>query len=93
MGAGFCGRNGTGPEVGKHLMKIYVTPRLKYGLKALRLRSPETKKMEDYYRNYLRMLQYMHQTTAKPAVYLLVGVLPNEAQLDVNVICIMASML
>ena len=60
-------------------MKIYVTPRLIYRLEALRLRPPETKKMDDYWGSQLRMMQYMHQTLATLAIYLLMGVLPIEA--------------
>ena len=67
---GYHGINGIGPETSNHLLQIYVTPRLIYRLEALCLSLPEICSLEEYYRNNLRQLQFLHPTTAKVAIYL-----------------------
>ena len=93
MGAGLYGLNGTGPEVARHLWKIYIIPRLTYGLEALNLTHVEIKHLEKFYLEQLRYVQYMHKTTANAAVYLLIGLLPIQAQLDIKILCFFVSML
>ena len=86
LGAGLHGLNGTGPEVGRHIWNIFVMPRLTYGLEALRLSSTETIALEEYYRRNLRSIQHLPKSTAKPAVYLLMGSPPVEAEIHIRTI-------
>lgn len=82
MGAGLCGLNGQNPKVSLHLMQIYAVPRLLHGLEALVLATSEVKQLESYYRDTLRKLQHLPQSTATCAIYLLVGAIPLEGLLD-----------
>ncbi len=91
LGAGLHGLNGTGPEVGKHLWNTYVTPRLKYGLETLVLSSTEMVKLETYHHTNLRIMQALPTSTAKEAIYLLLGVPPFEAQLHVTTMTFMVN--
>ena len=93
MGAGYHGINGTGPETSNHLLQIYVTPRLIYGLEALCLSPPELCTLEEYYKNNFRQLQFLNPTTAKVAVYLLIGILPIEAQIHIKTLTFYANIL
>jgi hypothetical protein len=84
MGAGYHGLNGVGPEVGRHLWLTYVQPRLLYGLESLILSRKELDDLENYLRINLRAIQHLPKSTATPALYLLSGVPPIEAQLDIT---------
>ncbi len=59
-------------------------PRLDNGLEALVLTRKDTTTLEDYYLQNLRSLQLLPRSTATPAVYLLLGVPPFEAQVHVK---------
>ena len=93
MGAGLHGLNGVGPEVAKKLWSTYVMPRLMYGLEALVLSPKEVTTLEDYYLVSLRAVQVLPKATARPASYLLLGVLPLEAQWHINTLVFFASAL
>ena len=80
MGAGLHALVGVSPEVGKHIHTMYVTPTLIHGLEALILSTTDFKELEDSYRTSLRYIQHLPMSTAKPAIYLLLGCPPVEAQ-------------
>ena len=79
MGAGLHGVNGMSPAITKSLIQVYVLPAMTYGIESLRLTSKELDEMEKYYRSLLRMLQALPTSTARPAIYLLMGNLPSTA--------------
>ncbi len=81
MGAGFHGLNGISPRISSKLMDTYVTPVLLNSTEALLLSHAEINKLEDYYRSTLKRLQHLPNSTATPAVYLLLGALPIQAQI------------
>ena len=93
MGAGLHGLNGVGPEVGKKLYSIYVMPRLSYGLETLILSKPEMSALKDHYKVNLRLMQHLPKATATPALYLLMGVPPIEAQVHIRTLNLLASAL
>lgn len=93
MGAGLHGLNGVGPEVGRHLLSIYVLPRLTYGLEALILVKPDLVALEEYYRTSLRIMQHLPKSTAMPALYLLMGVPPIEALVHIRTITFFTNIL
>ena len=81
------------PDVGKHIWAIYIMPRLMHGLEALVLKDSDITKLEDYYRRSLRAIQGLPKSTAIPAIYLLIGIPPLEAQLHIKILCFFASAL
>jgi hypothetical protein len=86
MGAGFHGVNGLGLTTTREMTQLYVTPRLLYGLETLILNIKQREILEVYYRTLLRRLQSLPDTTAIEAIYILAGVLPVEAQLDIKIL-------
>ena len=84
MGAGLYGYNGINPTVSKHLIDMYILPILIYGLEALTLTPKDIEPLEKFYKNTLRMIQHLPQSTAKQICYLLLGALPVEAHIHIN---------
>jgi hypothetical protein len=83
-GAGYHGLNGVGPEIGKQLWNIYIQPRLLYSLETLILAMKDISELESFQRVQLRLMQHLPKSTATPALYLLLGIPPIEAQLDIT---------
>jgi hypothetical protein len=65
MGAGLHGLNGVNPSVSAHLIRIYVLPRLLYGLDVIRLTRSDLKNLERYYLKLLKPIQHFPSRTAK----------------------------
>ena len=86
MGAGLHGLNGIGPKVSLHMIELYIIPILTYGLEALLLSDSDYTLLEKYYRNLLRQVQHLPISSAKPAIYLLLGCIPIEAQIHRNIL-------
>jgi hypothetical protein len=86
MGAGFHGLNGISPEVSMHLLQVYVMPTILYGLEALKLSDSDIVRLEKNLQSYLRQIQHLPTSTARPALYLLSGCLPAEAQYHIKVL-------
>jgi len=84
MGTGCHGSNGISPQVSIQIYRTYVLPRLMYGLEAVVLRSSQISDMERFHRSSLRDLQSLPQRVASCAVYLLGGIPPLEALLDIQ---------
>ena len=84
MGAGFCGARGLNPVVTREMVSLYITPRMLYGLETQILNRTQINILEDFYRSMLRQLQALPQHVAKEAIYLLLGMLPLEAILDMR---------
>ena len=57
MGAGVCGGSGLNPIVSSHLWKIYVVPRVLYGLEILSLTLDDVTALERLQREMLRKIQ------------------------------------
>ena len=83
---GLHGLNGTGPMVAMIQYNTYVGPTLLYGLEALVLRTDEIQPLDKFHRKCLRYIQHLPQSTANCALYLLLGVLPIEAQIHIKVL-------
>ena len=79
FGAGFFGLNGVGPYVAAQEYQTYVSPILFYGLEALVLSTSEINKLELFHRKNIRRIQFLPDSTAISALYLLLGTLPAEA--------------
>jgi hypothetical protein len=86
MGTGLHGNNGLSPATSLHIIKIYVIPRLLYGLDAAVLTKRQREELNNYYRNLLRIIQGLPKATASEAIYLLMGEVPIEAELDIRIL-------
>jgi hypothetical protein len=86
MGAGLHGLNGLNPAVSNKLLDTYIVPWLLYGLEAMSITEVDVQKLETAYRTMLRQIQHMPKNTATPAVYLLIGAIPIEGQLDTRIL-------
>ena len=84
--SGLRGLDGAGPEIALSQYCQFVIPTLLYGLEALVLEADNIEKLERYHRRNLRYIQHLPQSTAIPAVYLLLGTLPIEAQVDIRLL-------
>ena len=92
-GAGVYGFNGVSPITSKKLLDIYVLPRLTYGLETLTLKSREIEPMETFYRESLRRIQSLPQTTANAACYLLIGAIPVEAIIHIKTLTLFGNIM
>jgi hypothetical protein len=82
MGAGLHGLNGLSPITSYKLYRTYVLPRLLYGTDSIVLNQTEKNALDDFHRGTLRQIQHLPIRTAIPAIYILLGALPIEAELD-----------
>ena len=83
-GSGLYGLNGAGPESALIQIDTYIMPILLYGLEALVLGESEVAQLDSFHRKTLRYIQHLPQSTAMPAIYLLLGTPPIEAQLHIR---------
>ena len=93
MGAGMYGVNGISPHVSKKLISVYVDPAVLYGLEALCLAEDDLKALDRYQRQLLRQIQGLPDSTAIPAVYLLLGILPLRAQVHKKILTLYCSIM
>ena len=63
------------------IYKVYILPRLLYGLETLSLTKGQLEQLSKYHLQTLRNIQYLPRRTSTLAVLLLLGTLPLEAEL------------
>ena len=90
MKSGFHGSNDLNPKVSYRMYQTYVMPRMLFSLEVLDLRKTDLKQLSDF---LLRRIQSLPSRTALPAVYLLVGALPLEAELHKRQLSLLFSIL
>ena len=93
LGAGFHGAGGVNNPTMKKLLECYILPRLLYGLEALIVSSKQVQELEAFTRDLLKRLQALPSRTANEAAYILMNVLPIEAQLDIRTLNFFGKML
>ncbi|MES9884421.1 MAG: reverse transcriptase family protein, partial [Sedimenticola sp.] len=82
MNTGVHGSNGINPKVGYKIYQVYVIPRLLHGLEVLPLNNTQLKALSDFHVGTLRKLQSLPQRTSIAAIFLLLGALPIEPELE-----------
>jgi hypothetical protein len=82
MGAGLHGLNGLSPMVSLKLYNTYILPRLLSAMETVILSQGEKDALETFHRGTIRQIQNLPIQTAIPAIYLLLGCLPVEAEID-----------
>lgn len=86
MSAGFHGHNGLNPETTLHLTRIYVLPTLLYGLEILVPKGKHLQILDNYLKSLLKQQLHLPKSTADPVIFILSGLLPVEAQLDIQIL-------
>jgi hypothetical protein len=84
FGRGFHGNNGLDPATLIHLFNTYITPVLMYGMELIIPKTTALEQLERYQKKLLKQLLSLPPNTPDPAVYLLSGTLPVEAQLHIQ---------
>ena len=93
MGAGFSGVNGISPFYTRCMVTTYVMPCLTYGLEAMVMEDKNYEVLDKYHRGLLRQLQGLPDSTATPAIYLLLGSLPCQAIIHQKILTLFISIL
>lgn len=73
MGAGLHGINGINPLVSMKLWRIYVIPRLLYGIEVLHLTQQDIHQLERFQKKVFKQILSLSTKTADAAVYILLG--------------------
>ena len=81
MPSGLHGENGISPHASRKILVAYVLPRLLYGLEALIISKTELVNLDRAYKRLLKSLTSLRDGTADAAVYIMMGLLPAEAEL------------
>ncbi|XP_064646251.1 uncharacterized protein LOC135499433 [Lineus longissimus] len=79
MGVGFHSYNGLDPSASMKIYNTFVIPRLLHGLDATILSAAQVSQLDLFHRKALRLIQSLPESTAKSAIYLLLGTIPIEA--------------
>ena len=70
----------------RKILVAYVLPRLLYGLEALIINKTEMANLDRAYKRLLKSLTSLRDGTADEAVYILMGLLPAEAELHQRIL-------
>ena len=81
INTGVHGTNGLNPRISYKIYQCYVIPRLLYGLEVLPLTQSQINILSKFHLDNLKRLQSLPTRVATCAVYLLLWVLPLEAEL------------
>ena len=84
------GINGISPHISKVIISAYIDPAVLYGLEALCL---DRKDFDRAQHLLIRQIQGLPKSTAIPAVYLLLGILPMTAQLHKKILTLFVTVL
>ncbi len=84
LGAGDVGLYGAGPCVAILEYRVYVAPILLYGLEAMVPSKSEINVLSIFHRKSLRRIQFLPESTAIPALHLLIGLPPATALIHIR---------
>ena len=84
FGSGFHGNNGLDPESLLHIYKTYVLPILLYGMALLLPSSKPLEQLEMFQKRIIKQLLSLPTRCPDPAIYILTGILPIEAQIHLK---------
>ncbi|CAC5386525.1 unnamed protein product [Mytilus coruscus] len=91
LGSGFHGENGLDPESLIHLFKTYISPVLLYGMELLTPKSAHLETLEKFQKKMHKQILSVPMSTPDPAIYILTGILPVEAQIHAKMITFFCS--
>ena len=84
FGGEYHGNNGLDPDTLIHLLKTYITPVLLYGMELIIPKATPLAQLELFQKRMLKQILSLPTRTADPAVYMLSGLLPVEAQIHIR---------
>ena len=82
MGSGMHGQNVISPVIATSLWDTFYLPRMLHGIEFLDARKKDLEQLELYQRKMFKMLQSLPENTATSGLYLLLGKIPIEGQID-----------
>ena len=91
LGIGVHGGNGLNPCHSSKILSTYVWSVMLSGTEALVLRSCDINKLEEFYRNTLRRIQNLPQSTANCAVYLMIGAIPVQGLIHLRMMTLLGN--
>ena len=86
LGAGLHGRSGMKQDIKAQIWRIFVTPRLVYGLEVLYCNKSDIKKLESFQSKMIKQIQHLPDRTANSATHALLGIPPVETQIHKNLL-------
>lgn len=86
LGAGLHGINGLNPMVSIHLIRIYILPRLVYGLDVIRLTTKDMDNISMYFKRLLKQVQHLPDRTSDAGTYLMLGEPPLTAEIHKRIL-------
>jgi hypothetical protein len=81
---GLHGENGIDPETSISLLRTYVPPILYYGLEILLPTGKILNQLNIHYKKVLKQIISLYTNVADPAIYILSGLLPIEAEIHIK---------
>lgn len=84
MNLGLHGNNGLDPTTSTAIIKCYVLPVLTYGIEILQPTKANLDKMEHFLKSLLKRILSLPPNSSDAALYVITGILPIEAQLDLK---------
>ena len=84
--SGLHGNSGLDTETKIHLIKTYMIPVLLYGMELIMPNKTLLKELETFQKKIIKQILAVPNNTADPAIYILTGLLPIEAQIDKKVL-------
>jgi hypothetical protein len=84
LSAGFHGVNGLDPMTSLSLYKTYIQPVLTYGLEIVQPKQSNLVKLELFQKTILKQILSLPINTPDPTAYILSGLLPVEAIIDIK---------
>ncbi|CAC5377148.1 unnamed protein product [Mytilus coruscus] len=86
MGVGLYGENGLDPQTSMSIMNTYIIPIMLYGLEIVIPRGRCLETLNIQFKKILKQLLSLPKTVADPAICIISGMLPVEAQIDVKIL-------
>ena len=83
---------GVSPLSNRKMMFSYIQPLFLYGTETMEINKTDLARLEINFRNMLKKMMTLSDNVASPAVYLSCGVLPVEAQRDIEILGLMGQL-
>ena len=91
MGAGLHGENGLDPESALVLFRTYILPILTYGLEIVLPFGNKLESIQMQYKRWIKQILSLNINTADPAIFILSGLLPLEAEIHIKAFTLFGS--
>jgi len=86
MGTGLHGENGLDPETAMSMIRTFILPILTYGLEIVLPKGKNLDNINRQYKKWIKQILSLYINVADPAVFILVGTLPIEAEMHIKAI-------